>query len=97
MLRLIKSPFLCLAIFTYLLTFVPFCLSEDVYSWKDEDGNLVFGNNPPEESKEKKKVKKTLSTYSSEKVFKRYKLMNKKEKKKSNVVSQIEDLVEEKE
>jgi hypothetical protein len=47
-------------------------VADEVYSWKDESGRLVFGNNPPAQSEEKKKVEAELSRYSTEQVFERY-------------------------
>lgn len=44
--------------------------AENVFSWKDENGNIIYGSKPPKGVKRKSVSSKTYSTYSSKKLLK---------------------------
>lgn len=63
----------------------PYAFAQEVYSWTDSKGNLVFGSRPPKNAPDLKKVgPHVISKYSSEKVVNGFKVRDKNSPNKYN-------------
>ena len=76
-----KKLYVCVTtyslVISLIINLVTICTSyaDTAYSWRDENGRIVFGNKPPaNKSTGAKKVSATLSKYSSNKMFSHYRV-----------------------
>ena len=76
--RLFVRMLLFTASILHILFVAPHVFAQEVYSWTDSKGNLVFGSRPPKNAPGLKKVgPHVISKYSSEKVVNGFKVRDK--------------------